>query len=39
MKLVLENNLNGDQFFLTRQMANLKEDFAREINRSNRARK
>ncbi len=33
MKPVLENNLMGDQFFLTRQTANLLEDFTREINK------
>lgn len=33
MKTVLENNLMGDQFFLTRQTANLLEDFTREIDK------
>jgi len=33
VKPVLENNLMGDQFFLTRQTANLLEDFTREINK------
>ena len=33
MKPVLENNLMGDQFFLTRQTANLLEDFTREIDK------
>ena len=33
MKPVTENNLFGDQFFLTRQSANLMEDFAREIRK------
>ena len=33
MKPAAENNLIGDQFFLTRQSANLMEDFAREINK------
>jgi len=33
VKPVLENNLMGDQFFLTRQTANLLEDFTREIDK------
>ncbi len=33
MKPVFENNLMGDQFFLTRQTANLLEDFTREIDK------
>ena len=34
MKSVPENSLINDPFFLTRQTANLLEDFAREINKS-----
>lgn len=34
MKPVLENNLIGDRYFLTKQTANLMEDFAREINKN-----